>query len=112
MDGKMRSGEHRERMPRKRVCRSHEFDGGITLTVGEYEDGRCGEVFIDLGKEGSDVSGWANAFAICMSLGLQHGVPLEKYIHTFSNMKFGHCAEASSIPDLTMKLLEKEYCKG
>jgi hypothetical protein len=108
----MRSGMNRERMPRKRRSRHYEFSGGITVTVGEYDDGRVGELFIDLGKEGSDVSGWANAFAICLSLGLQHGIPLKKFVHTFKDMKFGHCQEGSSIPDLTMRMLEKEYCNG
>ena len=113
MDGKMRSGSHRERMPKKRRSVSFEFSHGITLTVGEYNDGKCGEVFIDMGKEGSEQAGWANAFAICLSLGLQHGVPIDKYVHTFSGMRFGSSIDGStSVPDLTMKLLEKEYCNG
>jgi ribonucleoside-diphosphate reductase alpha chain len=110
----MKSGLHRERMPKKRVSRVHEFNVSghmITIVIGEYEDGSVGEVFIDLGKEGSDVSGWANAFAICLSLGLQHGVPLDKFCHTFKDMKFGfHDDEVTSVPDLVMKTLEREYC--
>jgi ribonucleoside-diphosphate reductase alpha chain len=112
----MKSGAHRERMSRKRksVTYSESIAGHeVTLTVGEYEDGTCGEIFIDLGKEGSDVSGWANAFAISVSLGLQHGIPVDKLCHTFRGMKFGAQDDgATSVPDLVMKTLEKEYCNG
>ena len=113
MDGKMRSGSHRERMPKKRRSKMFEFSHGVTVTVGEYNDGRVGEVFIDLGKEGSEMSGWANAFAICLSLGIQHGIPVDKFVHTLGGLRYGQSIDGfTSIPDLTMKLLEKEYCCG
>ena len=112
------SGLHRERMPKKRKSEVYEvnMEGYNTvISLGKYEDGSYGEVFIDLGKEGSDVCGWANAFAIAVSLGLQHGVPPDKYIHTFKNMKFGHRGktdyngyEATSVPDLIMQIMDKE----
>ena len=119
----MRSGVHRERLPRKRSAVTHSFNLGgheAVLTVGVYDDGRCGEIFLDLGKEGSDVAGWSNAFCIAVSLGLQHGVPIEKFIHTFGGMKFGangatdneEIGSATSIPDMVMKILEKEFTES
>ena len=58
------------------------------VTVGEYEDGRPGEVFIKVSKQGSTLAGIMDAFSISISLGLQHGVPLATYVRKYSNMKF------------------------
>ena len=58
------------------------------MTVGEYEDGRPGEVFIKVSKQGSTLAGIMDAFSISISLGLQHGVPLATYVRKYSNMKF------------------------
>jgi ribonucleoside-diphosphate reductase alpha chain len=58
------------------------------VTVGEYEDGRPGEVFIKVAKQGSTLAGIMDAFSISISLGLQHGVPLATYVKKYASMKF------------------------
>ena len=58
------------------------------VTVGEYEDGRPGEAFIKVSKQGSTLAGIMDAFSISISLGLQHGVPLATYVRKYINMKF------------------------
>lgn len=64
--------------------------GGHTvfLRTGEYEDGRLGEIFLDMNKEGSALRAFINNFAISVSLGLQYGVPLEEYVDAFTFTKF------------------------
>ncbi|MDF1601574.1 vitamin B12-dependent ribonucleotide reductase [Mesorhizobium sp. YIM 152430] len=64
--------------------------GGNTvfLRTGEYDDGRLGEIFIDMNKEGATLRALLNNFAIAISLGLQYGVPLEEYVHAFTFTKF------------------------
>ena len=81
----------RERMPRRRVSTTFAFrvaDCEGYVTVGEYEDGRPGEVFIKVSKQGSTLAGIMDAFSISISLGLQHGVPLATYVRKYVNMKF------------------------
>ena len=56
--------------------------------MGEYDDGRPGEVFIKVSKQGSTLAGIMDAFSISISLGLQHGVPLATYVTKYSNMRF------------------------
>ena len=58
------------------------------VTVGESEDGRPGEVFMKVSKQGSTLAGIMDAFAISVSLGLQHGVPLATFVRHFTNMRF------------------------
>ena len=60
----------------------------IFLRTGEYDDGRLGEIFIDMNKEGATLRALLNNFAIAVSLGLQYGVPLEEYVHAFTFTKF------------------------
>jgi ribonucleoside-diphosphate reductase alpha chain len=79
----------RKRLPDERLSMTHKFEvGGHKgyLTVGYYEDGTPGELFIAMAKEGSTISGLMDAFAIALSVALQHGVPLkifcEKYMYT------------------------------
>ncbi|MBE7183712.1 MAG: vitamin B12-dependent ribonucleotide reductase [Methylobacterium mesophilicum] len=60
----------------------------IFLRTGEYDDGRIGEIFIDMNKEGATLRGLLNNFAIAISLGLQYGVPLEEYVQAFTFTKF------------------------
>ncbi|MFP3386595.1 hypothetical protein, partial [Tritonibacter sp. SIMBA_163] len=55
---------------------------------GEYDDGRLGEIFLDMNKEGSSLRALINNFAISVSLGLQYGVPLEEYVEAFTFTKF------------------------
>ena len=84
-------GAVRERLPRKRNSKTFSFrvaDCEGYVTVGEYEDGRPGEVFIKVSKQGSTLAGIMDAFSISVSLGLQHGVPLATFVRKFANMKF------------------------
>lgn len=64
--------------------------GGHTLFLrtGEYDDGRLGEIFLDMNKEGSALRALINNFAISVSLGLQYGVPLEEYVDAFTFTRF------------------------
>ena len=81
----------RERMPRRRRSSTFSFrvaDCEGHVTVGEYDDGRPGEVFINVSKQGSTLAGFMDAFSISISLGLQHGVPLSTYVRKYSNMRF------------------------
>ncbi|HUX05032.1 MAG TPA: vitamin B12-dependent ribonucleotide reductase [Acidimicrobiales bacterium] len=84
-------GAVRERLPRRRTSATFAFrvaDCEGYVTVGEYEDGRPGEVFIKVSKQGSTLAGIMDAFSISISLGLQHGVPLSTYVRKYVNMKF------------------------
>ncbi len=84
-------GAVRERLPRRRKSRTFAFrvaDCEGYVTVGEYEDGRPGEVFMKVSKQGSTLAGIMDAFSISVSLGLQHGVPLATYVRKYTNMRF------------------------
>ncbi len=92
----------RERLPRKRASMTFAFrvaDCEGYVTVGEYEDGRPGEVFMKVSKQGSTLAGIMDAFAIAVSLGLQHGVPLATYVKKYTNMRF-EPAGMTDDPDL------------
>ncbi len=81
----------RERLPRKRRSNTFAFrvaDCEGYVTVGEYEDGRPGEVFMKVSKQGSTLAGVMDAFSIAVSLGLQHGVPLATFVRKYTNMRF------------------------
>ena len=60
----------------------------IYLRTGEYDDGRLGEIFVDMHKEGATLRSLLNNFAIAISLGLQYGVPLEEYVEAFTFTRF------------------------
>ncbi|GAA0771535.1 vitamin B12-dependent ribonucleotide reductase [Roseibium denhamense] len=80
-----------EKLPHRRKGYTQKAKiGGHTvfLRTGEYEDGRLGEIFIDMNKEGSALRAFINNFAISVSLGLQYGVPLEEYVDAFTFTKF------------------------
>ena len=84
-------GAVRERLPRRRHSSTFAFrvaDCEGYVTVGEYDDGRPGEVFIKVSKQGSTLAGIMDAFSISLSLGLQHGVPLMTYVRKYVSMKF------------------------
>ncbi|MGH3470941.1 MAG: hypothetical protein ACRDPG_02695 [Nocardioidaceae bacterium] len=92
----------RERLPRKRKSYTFAFrvsDCEGYVTVGEYDDGRPGEVFMKVSKQGSTLSGIMDAFSIAISLGLQHGVPLATYVRKYTNMRF-EPAGMTDDPDL------------
>ncbi len=81
----------REKLPRNRASRTFEFrvaDCKGFVTVGEYEDGRAGEIFIRVSKQGSTLAGILDAFAISISHGLQYGVPLRSFVEAFTGMRF------------------------
>ena len=63
-------------------------DHKVYLHIGEYDDGKVGEIFIDTNKEGELVKALMNNFAIAISLGLQYGVPLEEFVDAFIDTKF------------------------
>jgi len=81
----------RHKLPDERRSVTHKFSvGGHEgyLTVGLYKDGRPGEIFIVMAKEGSTISGLMDSFATAVSLSLQHGVPLRVLVDKFSHMRF------------------------
>ncbi len=81
----------RQKLPRKRNSKTFSFrvaDCHGYVTVGEFEDGRPGEVFLKVAKQGSTLAGIMDAFAISVSHGLQYGVPLRAFCEMFSNMRF------------------------
>ena len=82
---------HRRRLPDRRAGYTQKSRIGnhkIYLRTGEYEDGTLGEIFIDMHKEGAAFRSMTNCFAIAISLGLQHGVPLEEYVDAFLFTRF------------------------
>jgi ribonucleoside-diphosphate reductase alpha chain len=81
----------RERMPdRRKGYTQKAVVGGhkVYLRTGEYDDGRLGEIFIDMHKEGAALRSIINNFAIAISLGLQYGVPLDEYVDAFTFTRF------------------------
>ena len=81
----------RQKLPRTRAAKTFSFrvaDCHGYVTVGEYEDGRPGELFLQVAKQGSTLAGIMDAFAISVSHGLQYGVPLEAFVEMFTNMRF------------------------
>ena len=81
----------REKMPVERASVTHKFSvGGHEgyITVGMYEDGRPGEVFMKMSKEGSTLSGMVDGLALTISLGLQYGVPLKVFVDKLLNTRF------------------------
>ena len=110
----------RQKLPRSRRGRTFEFrvaDCKGFATIGEYEDGRPGEVFLTVSKQGSTLSGIMDAFAKSISYGLQYGVPLRAFVEAFTNMRFEPAGMtddpdirfATSIMDYLFRRLAIEY---
>jgi ribonucleoside-diphosphate reductase alpha chain len=110
----------REKLPRSRRSRTFDFrvaDCKGFVTVAEYDDGRPGEIFIRISKQGSTLAGIMDAFAISVSYGLQYGVPLRAYVETFTNTRFEPAGMtddpdirfASSLVDYIFRRLAVEY---
>ena len=81
----------RRKMPDRRkgyIQKATVGDHKVYLHIGEYDDGKVGEIFIDTNKEGELVKALMNNFAIAISLGLQYGVPLEEFVDAFIDTKF------------------------
>ncbi|EEX10712.1 B12-dependent ribonucleoside diphosphate reductase [Ruegeria lacuscaerulensis ITI-1157] len=82
---------HREKLPHRRKGYTQKaIVGGhkVYLRTGEFEDGKLGEIFIDMHKEGAGFRAMMNNFAIAVSVGLQYGVPLEEFVDAFTFTKF------------------------
>ncbi|MGA1388889.1 MAG: vitamin B12-dependent ribonucleotide reductase [Ilumatobacteraceae bacterium] len=110
----------RQKLPRSRRGRTFEFrvaDCKGFATIGEYEDGRPGEVFLTVSKQGSTLAGIMDAFAKSISYGLQYGVPLRAFVEAFINTRFepagmtddSDIRMASSIVDYLFRRLAVEY---
>jgi len=92
----------RETLPRHRSSKTISFrvaDCHGFMTVGQYEDGRPGEIFLTVAKQGSTLAGIMDAFAISVSHGLQYGVPLGAYVEAYTNVRF-EPAGITDDPDL------------
>ena len=101
----------RQKLPRMRNSKTFSFrvaDCHGYATVGEFEDGRPGEVFLKVAKQGSTLAGIMDAFAISLSLGLQYGVPLEAFAEKFTNMRF-EPAGMTDDPDLRIATSLVDY---
>ena len=111
----------RSKMPDRRKGYIQKISIGshkIYLHTGEYDDGKVGEIFIDMNKEGELVKALMNNFAIAISLGLQYGVPLDEFVDAFIETKFEPSGEikgndrilnASSILDYIFRELAISY---
>lgn len=91
----------REALPARRTGYTQKASIGghkLFLSTGEYANGRLGEIFIALHKEGSAFRGLMDAFAIAISLGLQHGVNLEDYVEAFTFTRFGPAGSVEGDP--------------
>ena len=113
---------YRRRLPDERRSVTHKFRVGEQegyLTVGLFEDGSPGEVFITISKEGSTIRGLMDSLAVMTSLALQYGVPIENLAAKFKNVRFEpygftsnpEIPQASSIVDYIFRWLELKFAK-
>jgi ribonucleoside-diphosphate reductase alpha chain len=113
-------GAVRRDMPKVRNAKTFSFSVAGSkgyVTVGEFEDGTPGEVFMKIAKQGSTLAGIMDALAISVSYGLQYGVPLKSYVHGLTNMAFAPSGitddkdirTASSLVDYIFKRLALSY---
>lgn len=113
-------GAVRRKLPKRRSSKTYKFhlaDLKGFFTVGEYEDGTPGELFISVSKQGSTLSGLMDSFAIAVSHGLQYGVPVKSYVRTLMSTSFAPAGitddedirTASSITDYIMRRLALDY---
>lgn len=113
-------GAVRREMPKFRNARTFSFTVAGSkgyVTVGEFEDGTPGEVFMKIAKQGSTLAGIMDALAISVSYGLQYGVPLKSYVHALTNMSFAPAGitddteirTATSVVDYIFKRLAISY---
>lgn len=112
----------RSHLPQTRRSLTHKFhimghEG--YLTIGLFESGRPGEIFLKMAKEGSTLSGLLQGYCRAFSLAIQYGLPLGEAVDRFKGMRFepmGHTSnpdipEASSIIDYIARYLELNYCR-
>jgi ribonucleoside-diphosphate reductase alpha chain len=113
-------GAVKRELPKRRASHTYEFhvaDSKGFFTVGEYEDGMPGELFIHVAKQGSTLSGLMDSFAISVSHGLQYGVPLKSYVKTMMSRSYApsgitddtEIRTASSITDYIFRRLALDY---
>lgn len=120
-DGKIvLKGAIRRKLPRKRHSTTYHFEVADLdgfFTVGEYDDGAPGELFINVSRQGSTLAGLMDSFAISVSHGLQYGVPLKSYVKTLRGTSFApfgitddpEIRTASSITDYIVRRLALDY---
>ncbi len=110
----------RAKLPRRRNSKTMSFrvaDCHGYVIVGEYDDGRPGEIFLKVAKQGSTLAGIMDAFAISVSHGLQYGVPLKAFVDMYTNMRFEPAGMtddpdirfASSLVDYIFRRMAVEY---
>ena len=110
----------RRKLPEDRPAHTHKFsiaDHDGYLTVGLYENGTPGEIFVRMAKQGSTISGLMDSFATAISLALQHGVPLKLLVDKFSHTRFEpsgwtgnpDISRASSIMDYIFRWLGRKF---
>ena len=113
-------GAIRKKLPKVRNSKTYKFqiaDLEGYFTVGEYEDGNPGELFVNVSKQGSTLSGLTDSFAMSVSNGLQYGVPLKRYIKALRGTSFApfgitddpEIRTASSITDYIMRRIGLDY---
>ncbi len=113
-------GAVRRELPKVRTAKTFSFKVGDShgyMTVGEYEDGNPGEIFVNISKQGSTLRGIMDAFAISLSHGLQYGVPLKTYVKSFISTSFAPAGitddpeirTASSLVDYLSRRLALSY---
>lgn len=113
-------GAIRRELPKQRNSKTFSFkvaDSHGYITVGEYDDGTPGEIFMRIAKQGSTLAGFMDAFAISLSHGLQFGVPLKDYVKSFTSMSFApsgitddpEIRTASSLVDYVFRRLAMSY---
>ncbi len=113
-------GHRRDLPPRRAGYTQKAAVGGhkLFLRTGEYADGQLGEIFLGLHKEGAAFRGLMDNFAVAVSLGLQHGVPLEAFVEAFTFTRFGPAgpvegdpavAHATSLLDYAFRHLAANY---
>jgi len=113
-------GSSRRKLPKARNAKTIAFNVAGSkgyVTVGEFEDGTPGEVFMKIAKQGSTLAGVMDSLAVSVSYGLQYGVPLKSYVHGLTNMAFApsgitddpEIRTASSLVDYVFKRLAMTY---
>lgn len=117
------SKPYRRKLPDEREAITHKFSVGGQegyITVGLYEDGTPGELFINMNKEGSTISGLMDSFAVAISMGLQYGVPLQVLVTKFSHTRFEpsgfttnpNIRQVSSLMDYIFRWMESKFLAG
>ena len=112
--------QFQKKLPYKRKGYTIKSDVGghkLFLRTGEYDDGKLGEIFVDIHKEGASYRSLMNCFAISISMGLQYGVPLEKFVEMFTFTRFEpngitdhpNVKTCTSVIDFIFRVLGMEY---